>query len=499
MIDLSNLEIWFVTGSQTLYGKEVLEKVQEHAREIVQALSQSPEIPVGIALKPVLTSPDSIVKLCAEANADNRCIGLVVWMHTFSPGRMWIAGLNTLRKPLAHLHTQYNRNLPWSTIDMDFMNLNQSAHGDREFGFLATRMGLKRKVIAGYWKESNVIKAIATWARAAAAWHDAQRLRIARFGDNMRHVAVTEGDKVEAQMRLGYSVEGYGVGDLADCVKEVTDAEIDRLAAEYDDTYDVVRPLRRDGDRRQSLREAARIELRLRAFLEAGGFNAFTDTFEDLHGLAQLPGIAVQRLMAEGYGFGAEGDWKTAALVRVMKVMSAGLSGGTSFMEDYTYDFGQPASKVLGAHMLEVCPSLAEGRPSLEIHPLAVGGKADPVRLVFTARSGPAVQACLIDLGNRFRMVANELDVVPPDEPLLKLPVARAVWVPRPSLEVAATAWIYAGGSHHTSFSQALTSQHLADFAEMAGIEFLNIDGNTRIDQFKEELRWNDAYYSWRA
>lgn len=497
MLDLSKLELWFATGSQSLYGREALETVREHAQEMVQRLSRFQEIPVRIVLQPVLTSPDSIATLCRAADVDDKCIGILIWMHTFSPGRMWIAGLKTLQKPFAHLHTQYNRSLPWSTIDMDFMNLTQSAHGDREFGFLCARLGLKRKVIAGFWKDDAVIQSIAVWSRAAAAWHDAQKLRIVRFGDNMRHVAVTEGDKLEAQIWMGYSVEGYGVGDLADCMQEITDVEIDSLAAKYDEAYDVAPPLRSNGELRQSLREAAEIELGLRAFLDDGGFKAFTDTFEDLHGLTQLPGVAVQRMMADGYGFGAEGDWKTAALVRAMKVMSAGLSGGTSFMEDYTYDLNQPA-KVLGAHMLEVCPSIAERKPSLEIHPLRIGGKADPVRLVFTARSGPAINVSLVDLGNRFRMLLNEVDIVPPDEPLPRLPVARAVWVPRPSLEIAAGAWIYAGGSHHTSFSQALAPRHLSDFAEMAGIEFLCIDGSTRVEEFKKELRWNDAYYSWK-
>lgn len=498
MLGLSKLEMWFVIGSQSLYGDETIEKVQEHAREMAHALSQSSEIPVKIVLKPVLTSHDAITKLCVEANNDNQCIGLLVWMHTFSPARMWITGLTSLRKPLAHLHTQYNRDLPWSSLDMDFMNLNQSAHGDREFGFIGMRMGLHRKVIVGFWRDTDVMKAIATWARAAAAWHDAQRLKIARFGDNMRDVAVTEGDKVEAQIRLGYSVEGYGVCDLADQIRQVTDAGVDRLVAEYDDAYEVAKPLRAGGDQRQSLREAARIELGLRAFLEDGGFKAFTDTFEDLHGLAQLPGIAVQRLMAKSYGFGAEGDWKTAALVRAMKVMSVGFPGGTSFMEDYTYDFGQQP-KVLGAHMLEVCLSIADGKPSLEIHPLSIGGKADPVRLVFSASSGPAVIASLVDLGNRFRMIVNEVDVVPPDEPLPRLPVARAVWIPRPNLSVAATAWIYAGGSHHTGFSQALTAEHMAEFAEIAGIEFLRINSRTQLEEFRKELRWNDAYYFLKA
>jgi L-arabinose isomerase len=465
----SHLELWFVTGSQSLYGDDSLLSVRNHAEAIANALSQSPEIPVKIDPKPVMTSADAIARLCAEATRDERCIGVIAWMHTFSPARMWIAGLSTLHKPLAHLHTQYNRNLPWSTIDMNFMNLNQSAHGDREFGFIGTRMGLQRKVITGFWQNDAVQKQLATWARAAVAWHDAQGLKIARFGDNMRNVAVTEGDKLEAQLRLGYSVRGYGVGDLAARIAEVSEHEIDRLIAEYDETYEVAPSLRTDGKHRPSLREAAKIDLGLTAFLEDGGFKAFTDTFEDLCGLTQLPGIAVQRLMAKGYRFGAEGDWKTAALVRAMKMMSAGLRGGTSFMEDYTYDFAQPA-KVLGAHMLEVCPSIAERRPSLEIHPLSIGGKADPVRLVFTAGSGPAVNACLIDLGNRFRIVANEVEIVPPAEPLPRLPVARAVWIPQPNLETAATAWIYAGGSHHTGLSQALSLDHLEDFAQMAGV-----------------------------
>lgn len=496
--DLSQLELWFVTGSQNLYGEEALAKIWEHSVEVTCGLSQLPEMPIKIVPKPVMTSADAIAKLCADAARDESCIGVVAWMHTFSPAQMWIRGLSVLHKPFLHLHTQFNRDLPWSTIDMDFINLNQSAHGDREFGFVGVRMDLNRKVVVGFWQDAAVQRQVAIWARAAAAWHDARRLRIARFGDNMRNVAVTEGDKVEAQIRLGYSVAGYGVGDLADYIAAIQDHEIDRLVAEYDEAYEVTPPLREDGEQRPALREAAGIELGLIAFLNKGGFKAFTDTFEDLHGLAQLPGLAVQRLMAKGYGFGAEGDWKAAALVRAMKVMSIGLSGGTSFMEDYTYDFGVP-SKVLGAHMLEVCPSIAECRPSLEIHPLSIGGKADPVRLIFTAKSGPAVTACLVDLGNRFRIVTNEVEIVPPKEPLPKLPVARAVWVPKPNLEAAAAAWIHAGGSHHTGFSQALTTDHLADFAQIAGIEFLSIDSRTRIEDFRKELRWNDAYYFLRA
>jgi L-arabinose isomerase len=494
MVNFDAVEAWFVTGSQHLYGEEVLNRVAAHSKEIASSLSAAESIPVRIVFKSVLTSPEAIRDLCREANAANNCVGLITWMHTFSPAKMWIAGLTALTKPFAHLHTQHNRELPWSAIDMDFMNLNQSAHGDREFGFIGTRLQLSRKVIVGFWQDRNVTAQLAAWTRAAVAWHDTQNLKIARFGDNMRQVAVTEGDKVAAQVQLGFSVNGYGVGDLAAAVDGVSDCDVDSLVQEYDDSYEVAQSLRQGGERRQSLRDAAQIELGLRAFLTAGDFKAFTDTFEDLHGLQQLPGVAVQRLMAEGYGFGAEGDWKTAALVRSMKVMGHGLPGGTSFMEDYTYHFGSPG-KVLGAHMLEVCPSIAGGKPSLEVHPLTIGGKADPVRLVFTAPHGPAVNACIVDLGNRFRLIVNEVDVVLPDSPMPKLPVARAVWVPKPDLNVAATAWIYAGGAHHTGFSQCLTAEHLENFADMAGIEFLLIDSDTRLHDFKNQLRWNDSYY----
>src|SRR5207245_1251596 len=420
MIDLKQFDVWFVTGSQHLYGPETIEKVAEHSKEIAQALSHSDKIPVNVVFKPVLTTPEAIRELCLEANSARNCVGLITWMHTFSPAKMWIGGLTALQKPFVHLHTQYNRDIPWSEIDMDFMNLNQSAHGDREFGFIGSRMRLNRKVIVGFWQDEDVFADLATWTGAACAWHDAQGLKVVRFGDNMRNVAVTEGDKVEAEIRLRYSVNGYGIGDLADRVRQVTDAEVDKLAAEYDEAYAVAEPLRPGGCQRRALLEAARIELGLRDFLEDGGFKAFTDTFEDLHGLGQLPGIAVQRLMAEGYGFAAEGDWKTAALVRAMKVMSTGLEGGTSFMEDYTYHLTD-GGKVLGAHMLEVCPSISEGKPSLEIHPLSIGGKADPVRLVFNARSGPAVNASIVDVGGRFRMVVNRISVVPPEEPLPRL------------------------------------------------------------------------------
>jgi len=485
-----DLEVWFVTGSQHLYGAEALAKVAENSQAIVKSLSQEKEIPVKVVFKPVLTTPDAIRDMCKQANDTEACVGLILWMHTFSPAKMWIAGLRALSKPFVHLHTQFNRELPWSSIDMDFMNLHQAAHGDREFGFITSRLRLARKVIVGFWKDREVVKELSAWVRAASAWHESQTLKVARFGDNMRDVAVTEGDKVAAQAQFGYTVSGYGVGDLVAEMNQVTDAEVDALVAEYRESYTIPKA----HDLAQPLRVAAKIELGLRAFLEKGSFRAFTDTFQDLHGLDQLPGIAVQRLMAEGYGFGGEGDWKTAALVRTMKVMADGLPGGTSFMEDYTYDFGNNP-KVLGAHMLEICPSITNERPSLEIHPLTIGGKADPVRLVFTASSGPAIVASIVDMGNRFRMIINEVEVVAPDQPLPKLPVARAVWLPKPNLRVAAAAWIYAGGAHHTGFSQALTVEHMRDFAEIAGIEFLHIGEDTRINRFRQELRWNDAAY----
>ncbi len=494
MISLDHLEVWFVTGSQHLYGQKTLDEVAEHSRTISRFLSESRQIPLKVVFKPVLTTPEAVSALCLEANSAKNCAGLITWMHTFSPAKMWIGGLKRLHKPFVHLHTQFNRELPWSTIDMDFMNLNQSAHGDREFGFGVSRMRRSRKVVVGFWEDQEVTGELGTWVRSACAWHDAQDLRIARFGDNMRQVAVTEGDKVEAQIKLGYSVNGFGVGELAASVNEVSDAEVDKLVSEYEQAYILGDRIRQGGPQQDAVRKAARIELGLQNFLQAGGFKAFTDTFEDLHGMDQLPGIAVQRLMSKGYGFGAEGDWKTAALVRSMKVMGAGLDGGTSFMEDYTYHL-KNGGKVLGAHMLEVCPSIAESKPSLEVHPLSIGGKADPARLVFTARSGPAVNASVVDMGDRFRMVVNSVKVVPPDEPLPKLPVARALWVPEPDLKIAAAAWIYAGGAHHTGFSQSVTVEHLEDFAEMAGLEFLLINRTTTVRDFKKELRWNDLYY----
>jgi L-arabinose isomerase len=496
MIDLRKLSVWFITGSQHLYGEETLKQVADDAQAIVGGLGQASSIPVNVVFKPVVTTPESILELCRAANNAADCVGLILWMHTFSPAKMWIAGLSALHKPFLHLHTQFNRDIPWATIDMDFMNLNQSAHGDREFGYIGSRMGLSRKVVVGHWQDPEVQQRIGAWARAACAWNDAQSLKVARLGDNMRQVAVTEGDKVEAQRRFGYAVNGYGVGDLARPMAEAGEADIGRLLAEYDQRYAVAETLRPGGSQRESLWAAAQIELGLRRFLEQGGFNAFTDTFEDLHGLPQLPGLAVQRLMADGYGFGAEGDWKTAALVRAMKVMGAGLPGGTSFMEDYTYHFDPGGMKVLGAHMLEICESIAEGQPSLEIHPLGIGGKADPVRLVFNTPAGLALNASVIDLGGRFRLIVNQVKVVPSDAPLPKLPVARALWVPEPDLKTAAAAWILAGGAHHTGFSQSVTAEHLEDFAAMAGVEYLLINNDTRLAEFKKELRWNEAYYN---
>ncbi|MCC6125934.1 MAG: L-arabinose isomerase [Pirellulales bacterium] len=495
-MELSSSEVWFAAGSQQLYGEAALGQVERNCREIVAGLNAGGRLPVRVVLKPVLTTADAILQVCREANADRRCLGLAAWMHTFSPGKMWIAGLAALDKPLAHLHTQFNRDLPWDAIDMDFMNLHQAAHGDREFGYICTRMRKARKVIVGHWQEEEVQRELAVWQRAAAGLHELRSLRVARLGDNMRQVAVTEGDKVEAQIRLGVEVNGYGVHELVREMEAVSDADVERLTAEYDALYAMAPALRSGGPRRESLRDAARTELGLRAFLRNGSFRAFTDCFESLEGLRQLPGIAVQRLMADGYGFGPEGDWKTAALVRALKVMAAGLPGGNSFMEDYTYHLEPGCEKVLGAHMLEVCPTLTAERPSCEIHPLGIGGKDDPVRLVFAAAAGPAVNVAMLDLGDRFRLLVNEVDVLESKHAMPKLPVARALWTPRPDFKTAAAAWIYAGGPHHTAFSQALTSEHLLDFAEMAGIECLPIGSQTRIEDFKNQLRWNQAYYS---
>ncbi|MDQ1289237.1 MAG: L-arabinose isomerase [Actinomycetota bacterium] len=493
---LGSLKIWFVTGSQHLYGPEAVGQVAEHAARIAAELGASLAVPVDIEVRPVQTEADSIRRVMLDANGDDTCLGVIAWMHTFSPAKMWIAGLNALQKPLLHLHTQFHRDLPWATIDMDFMNLNQSAHGDREFGYLETRLGLRRSTVVGHWQDPETHRRVGVWARAAIGRHTGAHLKLARFGDNMRDVAVTEGDKVEAQIRWGVSVNTYPVNELVDAVGEVTDADVDVLVGEYDDTYGMVPELRAGGEKRGSLREAARIELGLRGFLEAGGFDAFTDSFEDLGTLAQLPGIAVQRLMADGFGFGGEGDWKTACLVRVFKAMGEGLPGATSFMEDYTYHLDPFGPLILGAHMLEVCPSLSGAVPRCEIHPLSIGGKADPVRLVFTADPGPGLVAGLIDIGDRMRLVANVIDVVEPLEPLEVLPVAHATWAPAPNLATAAECWLLAGGPHHTALTTALTVEHVEILAEMVGVELVTIDAESSPRRLKQELLWNRAAWT---
>ena len=497
MIVSSNedLEVWFLTGSQELYGEETLRQVAKQSQQVVDTLAMSGRLGVRLVEKPVLTTADAIRRVCLDATSADRCIGVITWMHTFSPAKMWIAGLGALRKPLLHLHTQDNLSLPWATIDMDFMNLNQAAHGDREFGYISTRLSISRKVVCGHSSDPVVAERLGAWTRAAAGRHAAQSLRLVRFGDNMRDVAVTEGDKVAAQAQFGLSVNTYAVNDLVTAVDAAPDADVDRLVAEYEDSYAVVPELRRGGERHESLRYGARIELGLRHFLDDGGFTAFTTNFQDLGGLQQLPGLAVQRLMADGYGFAGEGDWKTASLLRILKVMSGGRAGGTSFMEDYTYHFGPSEPKILGAHMLEVCPSIAADVPSCEIHPLGIGDREDPVRLVFTAAPGPAFVVGMADLGDRFRLTANEIEIVPPDEPLPRLPVGRAVWQPQPDLSTAAEAWLLAGGPHHTVLSAAVGIEALTDYATMTDTELLLINADTTIRGIAQEIRWNSAYY----
>jgi len=495
MINLKELEVWFITGSQSLYGEETLNQVAEHSKQIAATLDASAEIPVKVVFKPTVKSTEEIYQICQESNSAKNCIGVITWMHTFSPAKMWINGLKILQKPLLHLHTQFNRDIPWQTMDMDFMNLNQSAHGDREFGFIVSRMRINRKVVVGHFEDEEAQKEIGAWSRAAAGWFDWQGAKFARFGDNMRFVAVTEGDKVEAELKFGFSVNTYGIGDLVQVINQTSNADLDRLIEEYNDTYTLAESLRKGGEQFSSLKEAAKIEIGMRTFLQQGGFKGFSDTFEDLHGMAQLPGIAVQRLMAEGYGFAGEGDWKTAALVRAMKVMGSGLPGGNAFMEDYTYHFDPSNPLVLGSHMLEVDPILAKGKPSCEIHPLGIGGKADPVRLVFNAGGGPALNASIVDMGNRFRLLVNTVEAVEPPQNLPKLPVARVMWKPMPDMKTGCAAWIYAGGAHHTCYSQNLTSEHMQGFAAIAGIECVMIDQDTKLNQLRNELRWSDAAY----
>jgi L-arabinose isomerase len=495
MIDLKELEVWFITGSQDLYGEETLKKVAEHAQEVAKSINDAQQIPVKVVYKPIVKSPEEIFETLQQSNIAPNCIGVITWMHTFSPAKMWIRGLNILQKPLLHLHTQYNRDIPWNTIDMDFMNLNQSAHGDREFGFMVSRMRKDRKVVVGHWQDEEVLEQINTWTRAAAGWYDWQGAKFARFGDNMRYVAVTEGDKVEAELKFGFSVNTYGIGDLVQVIENIPEEAINNLLKVYEESYTMSSELLEGGSKRSSVYEAAKIELGLKKFLEDGNFKGFTDTFEDLHGMVQLPGIAAQRLMEAGYGFAGEGDWKTTALVRACKVMGAGLAGGNAFMEDYTYHFNPENPMVLGSHMLEVDSSLAKGKPTLEVHPLGIGGKSDPARLVFNVAGGAALNASLIDMGNRFRLLVNEVEAVEAEENLPNLPVARVLWKTLPDMKTGCAAWIYAGGAHHTAYSQNLTTAHLQDFANIAGLEYINIGPDTTLNQFRNELHWNEMYY----
>ncbi|TKH41702.1 L-arabinose isomerase [Paenibacillus sp. FSL R10-2782] len=486
-------KFWFATGSQHLYGPETLDQVQEHSRQIVEGLNRSGHLPFEVVLKPVLTNSDAIRRLIIDANGDDLCAGIITWMHTFSPAKMWIAGLTRLAKPLLHLHTQFNRDIPWDSIDMDFMNLNQSAHGDREFGFIGARLGVTRKVVVGYWEEEGVQKRIGGWMSTAAAYSESQNLKVARFGDNMREVAVTDGNKVSAQAQLGWSINGYGVGDLVEVVNNVSEGDINSLFEEYHDLYELSAEAKQPGAVRDSILEQARIELGLKKFLQDGEFGAFTTTFEDLHGLKQLPGLAVQRLMAQGYGFGGEGDWKTAALTRLMKLMANNVD--TSFMEDYTYHL-EPGNELnLGSHMLEVCPTIAVNKPRIDVQPLGIGGKADPARLIFEGKPGKALVASIIELGGRYRLIINQIHAVENKNQMPKLPVASVLWKPEPSLEVSAEAWIHAGGAHHTVLSYAVTTEQLLDYAELTGIEAVVIDNNTNIRQFRQELQWNELYW----
>ncbi len=492
---ISKKEIWFVTGSQHLYGPETLKQVASNSKGIVDGLNEAGKLPVSLVFKPIVTTPDEITALCLEASNASSCIGVVTWMHTFSPAKMWIAGLKILSKPLCHLHTQFNAEIPWENIDMDFMNLNQSAHGDREFGFMVSRMRKNRKVVVGHWKDQRVQNKLSVWARTALGADELKHMKVARIGDNMREVAVTEGDKVAAQMRFGVAVNGYDSSDITNIIDGLDQKTVDQLIEEYEASYHLSESLQKNGAQRQSLIDSAKIELGLRTFLDEGGFKAFTDTFENLGALKQLPGLAVQRLMADGYGFGGEGDWKTAALTRTMKVMAEGLEGGTSFMEDYTYHFTPEKDYVLGSHMLEICPSIASAKPSCEVHPLGIGGKEDPVRLFFDSPAGDALNASLVDMGNRFRLIVNEVEAVEPMADLPKLPVARVLWDPKPNLDIAATAWIHAGGAHHTVYTQALTTEYMEDFADIFGIELLVIDSDTKLRAFKDQLHANEAYY----
>ncbi|WP_277206455.1 L-arabinose isomerase [Vibrio misgurnus] len=487
-------QVWFVTGSQHLYGPKVLDSVAHNSAAIIAGLNSAPGISVAITNQGTVKTPDEILAVCRAANNDPDCIGLMLWMHTFSPAKMWITGLSQLNKPFLHLHTQFNAALPWDEIDMDFMNLNQSAHGCREFGFIGTRLNIERKVVVGHWQDQHVHSEIDDWCRAAIGVNAGQQLKVARFGDNMRQVAVTEGNKVSAQIQFGYEVNAYGLGELSEVVNAVTDSEVNHLLDEYASSYQMADSLLSDASLKRLIIQEARLELGMEAFLTSVGANAFTNTFENLTGLTNLPGLATQRLMSKGFGYGGEGDWKTAALTHIMKVMGQGKAGGTSFMEDYTYNFGDKG-QVLGAHMLEVCPSIAAAQPKLEIHRHTIGCRCDIPRLIFSGQAVAALNVSIIDLGERFRMVVNLVDTVTPPQSLSHLPVAHALWEPQPNLNLAAAAWIHAGGAHHAVYSQAVSLATLTDYAEILGLEMVVIDNHTNLRQFKQELRNNGVYY----
>ncbi|KAA6300002.1 MAG: L-arabinose isomerase, partial [Candidatus Ordinivivax streblomastigis] len=494
MENFKNLEVWFVTGAQLLYGGDAVVKVDAHSTEMVKGLNESGNLPVKVVYKGTANSSSEVSDIMLAANGDTQCIGIITWMHTFSPAKMWIHGLMDFKKPLLHLHTQYNEQIPWNEIDMDFMNLNQSAHGDREFGFITSRLRKPRKVVVGYWKDKSTHEKIAGWMRVSAAWADAQNMRIIRFGDNMNNVAVTDGDKVEAEIRLGYHVDNAPIAKLVPYVESVTETEIDTLIGEYEKLYDFAADCKKGAEKHQHVRDAAAQEIGLRRFLEEKGAKAFTTSFDELEGMKQLMGFASQRLMAEGYGFGAEGDWKTAALTRTMWVMGQGLPGGQSFLEDYTLNFDGANSSILQAHMLEINPEIAAKKPRIEVHFLGIGDAGICARLVFQAHSGEGIAATIVDMGNRFRMIVNKVAVIEP-KALPKLPVACALWKPLPDLETGAGSWILAGGTHHSSFSYSLTVEQLEDYAEIAGIELVTIDNDTTISKFKFELKVNEVYY----
>ncbi|MUK87729.1 L-arabinose isomerase [Ornithinibacillus sp. L9] len=493
MLTIKPYKFWFVTGSQHLYGEEALKEVEDHSKEMTSKINETGNLPFELIFKDVLTNPSDIHQLMLQANSDEHCAGIITWMHTFSPAKMWIAGLKSLQKPLLHLHTQFNRDIPWQEIDMDFMNLNQSAHGDREYGFIGTRLNMSRKVVVGHWESTDVIEKISSWMKTAVAVTEGTNIRVARFGDNMRNVAVTDGDKVEAQMKFGWTVDYYGIGDLVEEMAKIPDSEAEKLYEEYRTLYEIPEEASDPGPVRDAILEQAKIELGLKAFLTKRNYNAFTTNFEDLHGMKQLPGLAAQRLMAEGYGFAGEGDWRTAALLRVMKVISD--NKGTSFMEDYTYHLDPANEMILGSHMLEICPTVSATKPKIIVNPLGIGGKEDPARLVFDGRGGGGVVASLIELGGRYRLVVNEVDAVQPRVETPNLPVAKVLWKPKPSLSEATESWIYAGGAHHTVFSLTVTTEQLFDFADMANIECIVIDEHTQVRQLRNELKLSKAIW----